>query len=142
MKIRHLLLLLPITTITALVIVSCGGDDAPCDAPLSITPGTWCITIQTTQNTCNVPLDSTPYTAVFTQDGSNLSALSEFNHTYTGTVCGNTARLRGNNEGIITDMNIDFSDASNATGSVVWDIDSGSCSGTDTFISAAGGCPR
>lgn len=138
MKIRRLLYLLPATTIAALLTVSCGSDDS-CDTPITITPGTWCITLQSTQNTCNITLDPTPYTADYVQVDNYLSAISQYDHIYAGTICGNNANMTGDNSGITTNMNITFSNASTASGSVDWDT--GSCTGTDTFVAFAGNCP-
>lgn len=139
MQVRNVFLIMPILMILAVVMVACGGDDeAPCDTPVTITPGIWCITIQSTLNTCNDPLDNTPYWANFTQNVNSLSAVSEFNHTYTGKICGADATMTGNNEGIATSMDIMFTNTGNASGSVVWSYPG--CSGTDTFIAIAGDC--
>lgn len=138
MNIIHLFLLVPLTMIAALVMVSCESDDSSCEAPLTINSGTWCITIQTTQNTCSTTLPN-PYTANFVQTENYLSAISQYDHTYAGTICGNNVTMFGNNEGITTNMDIVFSNASSATGSVDWN--NPGCSGTDTFIAVSGTCP-
>lgn len=126
----------------AIVVLSCsgggGGESGSCADPLAITPGTWCITIQSTQNTCNAPLIGIPYPAEFTQNYSSLTASTENGFTYDGTICGYAATLTGNNDGIITTMHMTFSDASTAAGTVDWDT--GSCTGTDTYIAVAGAC--
>lgn len=136
---RYLLVSVLTVLLAALALVACGGGGSDsCGAPLMLTPGTWCITLTNTVNNCGAPLDPIPYTADFTQNASDLSAVSEFGHMYAGTICGNTATMTGNNEGISTTINLTFSDASNAAGSVHWNT--GTCSGTDTFISTAGSC--
>lgn len=140
MRIKHIFLLLPVTTIAALILISCGSNDS-CDAPLTITPGTWCITIQTTQHNCGlIKIDTTPYTANFVQNENYLSATSG-DYTYAGTICGNNAIMTGLNGTTTTSMDIVFSNASSATGSVDWDT--GTCNGTDTFTAVAGtgDCP-
>lgn len=141
---RNVLSILSVLVLVSFMLLSCGGGGgggngtSSCATPLTLTAGTWCITIQSTQNTCSTPLNSTPYTATFTQNGTILNAVSQFSHTYAGSICGNDAVMTGNNFGISTTMNITFSNADNAVGSVDWNT--GTCGGTDTFIAVAGNC--
>lgn len=120
--------------IVALVMVSCGSDDS-CDAPITITSGFWCLEIN--QKICNQPLDPSPYTMNFNQDGSILNVTTQHGYTFEGTICGNTVTMTDLYGGI-TSMGIAFSNANSATGSIVWD---GVCTGTETFIAVPGFCP-
>ncbi len=137
-------LLLTAAVITAFAVVSCsgggggGGNTACTETPIIITPGTWCITLTKTQNTCNVPLDPNPYPATFTQNGSTINSTAG-SATFAGTVCGNRAAMTGTNSGVSANVTITFSDASHAAGSTAWD--NGTCGGTDTFTAHAGNCP-
>lgn len=111
-----------------------GNEPASCASPIAVTPGTWCITIQDTDNTCSQPLNSTPSTAEFSQSGNILSATSQYGASFSGTVCGNNAVMTG--EGVSVD--ITFSDSGHATGTTTWE--NSGCSGTDTFVAVAGNC--
>ncbi len=141
MRKKHLLIFaMGVILLGLLLMISCtgGGHDGVCAEPITLTPGTWCITIQSTQNTCNQPLDSTPYPATFTQSGSSLSATTA-GATFAGTICGSTAHMSGNAGGVTSSISLTFSDPSHATGSTDWAA--GTCTGTDTFIAVAGSCP-
>ncbi len=136
-------LLVAVCAAAALAVVSCsggGGDNSSCATPITLTPGTWCITITATQNNCGTPLDSTPYTATFTQDGTNLSATTSQGTTFAGRICGNEATMSGtNNPSVKTDIHINFPTVDSATGTTYWYP--ATCSGVDTFSAVSGTCP-
>jgi hypothetical protein len=105
-------------------------------SPTLLATGSWCITITNTNNTCGTGV-GLPYGATFTQTGSDLSA-SANGALYSGTICGNTAGLSGNNAGYSITVNLTFPDASHASGTTNYQS---SCSGTDTFTAVKGTCP-
>ena len=119
-------------------LLACSDSDGSpgCDAPITVVPGTWCITITASDNTCSRPTPP-PYAAEFTQDGNAIGATS-FGATYAGTLCGSTATMSGDVPGMTVSVDLTFSDASHVSGLTTW---SGSgCSGTDTFTGSAGTC--
>ncbi len=114
-----------------------GGGGSDCAAPAINASGTWCITITNTSNTCGNPPDSTPYPAVYTLNGSAISATA-FMATYTGTMCGNTANMTGTNNGFDISISTTFTDTSHASGTSTYT--SASCHGVDTFSAVSGPC--
>lgn len=127
-----------VVILSGLLLFSCDGgtgSSGTCAPSVTITQGTWCITIQESAvNFCDRQTTiSPPYTADLTQNENSLSAVSQ-GETYTGSICGNEGTMYGSTS--IT--KITFSDADHGTGSTDWNT--GSCSGTDTFIAVSGGC--
>ncbi len=114
-----------------------GGGGSDCAPPALNATGTWCITITNTSNTCGNPLDSTPYPAVFTQNGSAISATA-FQALYTGTMCGTTAHMNGTNNGFDISIYTTFSDTSHASGTSTYS--NASCQGVDTISAVSGNC--
>lgn len=121
---------------------ACSGDDGggqPCTAvPITLTPGTWCVTLTGTTNTCNNPLDPVPYSMTFTQTGSDVTAVSQYGGTYVGSLCGSSGTMSGTDRSADVVVSLDFPDASHATGTSKWSVPG--CSGTDTFTARSGGC--
>jgi hypothetical protein len=120
--------------------VGCGGSSdgaGTCASPIALTQGPWCITITSTVNTCQAGI-APPYTAIFTQDGTVLSATA-LSGTYSGAICGNVATMTGSQSGVTVSVSIDFSTAIAGAGTTRWDT--GTCSGTDRFAASAGACP-
>ncbi len=120
-----------------LIACSGGGGGGDCAAPTVNASGTWCITITATQNNCGNPLDSTPYPAEYTLNGSAIQATA-FTATYKGTMCGNTANMTGTNNGFDISISTTFTDTSHASGTSTYT--SPGCQGVDTFSAVSGLC--
>lgn len=125
-----------IIALSFIVFSGCQGS-SDCSAPALDATGTWCVRITSSSGTC-VASDTTPYPAVFTQNGNNVSATANTG-TYSGTICGNMVTMTGSNWGFNTTTRFTFSDADNGTGTTSYD--NGNCRGTDTVTAVRGSCP-
>jgi hypothetical protein len=76
--------------------VACGGGggEAECAEPIADPGGVWCMTDTNIENTCGDPLPPRDYFLRIGQQGSDLSAASNFGWLE-GTICGDQIRMSG-----------------------------------------------